>query len=428
MNSENQVFTIRSGSAKSNIQNLEKPLPPPETVPGLSYTPGKSSALSEHDRKTWSIKEDDFFSIYFTTAADLLDHFESNLIATGSDKNTALQHRNQVNLIWKTVDQGMQLFPVNLLSNIHLFRDFYHQPNFAAIGTKDGVQAGTLRARYVSLGIFLQYLRKFQIFAGMNRRQIKMLEETVQDFNKDLNHHIKQRKVEVRQHKRNNLLTASHFINFGKSKFVQNLIQTANDLSVCKFTSGFAIDFRNYLIASLVIGNGLRSSNIIELGLNDFKHYTTAEDYPGHKIVVNDCYKTSTIYGEKFIVVPDQLFDHYIFYAEKLRHLIYDGKSHRAFVPNGGRPYMNQSNVASALTSAFTKAKVLSEHEYERVSCTRIRCGLATFACNEVGFETAFVANHFMKNKEETTALHYNLLANQRHALNIAMKLYDSFK
>ena len=39
----------------------------------------------------------------------------------------------------------------------------------------------------------------------------------------------------------------------------------------------------------------------------------------------------------------------------------------------------------------------------------------------------AFFARHFMKNKEETTSRHYNLLSNQRHAVSIAMKLYDTF-
>ena len=38
----------------------------------------------------------------------------------------------------------------------------------------------------------------------------------------------------------------------------------------------------------------------------------------------------------------------------------------------------------------------------------------------------AFFARHFMKNKKETTARHYNLLSNQRHAVSIAMKLYDT--
>ena len=88
---------------------------------------------------------------------------------------------------------------------------------------------------------------------------------------------------------------------------------------------------------------------------------------------------------------------------------------------------MTPANVASCLSSAFKKAKVFPKDEYQLVSCTRIRCGLATFACNEGGFENAFVTNHFMNNMEETTAQHYNLLANRRHTLNIAMKLYDTF-
>ena len=99
----------------------------------------------------------------------------------------------------------------------------------------------------------------------------------------------------------------------------------------------------------------------------------------------------------------------------------------REFLPSGKSSSMNQTNVSSSLTSSFKYAKVFSRKEYARVTCTRIRCGIATFACNEGGFDTAFFAKHFMKNREETTCLHYNLLANQRHAISIAMKLYDSF-
>lgn len=186
----NPTFTVRS---KPDARQ-EKPIKYLPT-PGLSYTPSNSLPILDKERQTWNIKEGDYFSIYFSSSTDLLDHFVSNLIATGSDKNTALQHRNQVILIWSTIDEGMEQFPINLLSNIHLFRDFYHEPTFTAIGTKHGVQAGTLRARYVSLNFFLQYLRKFQIFPGLSRQQIKILEQTVQDFNKDLNHLIKQRKV-----------------------------------------------------------------------------------------------------------------------------------------------------------------------------------------------------------------------------------------
>ena len=88
---------------------------------------------------------------------------------------------------------------------------------------------------------------------------------------------------------------------------------------------------------------------------------------------------------------------------------------------------MNQTNVTASLTATFKLANVLKANDYQRVSCTKIRCAIATFACNDGGFETSFFARHFMKNREETTNLHYNLLSNRRHALNIAMQLYKSF-
>ena len=83
--------------------------------------------------------------------------------------------------------------------------------------------------------------------------------------------------------------------------------------------------------------------------------------------------------------------------------------------------------MASSLTASFKRARVLKKNEHGRVSCTRIRCGIATYACNEGGMEMSFFAKHFMKNREETTGLHYNLLSNRRHALNIAMQLYKTF-
>lgn len=55
------------------------------------------------------------------------------------------------------------------------------------------------------------------------------------------------------------------------------------------------------------------------------------------------------------------------------------------------------------------------------------QCALATFACNDGRFKIGFFAKHFMKNRESTTGLHYNLLANRCNAMNIAMKLYKWF-
>ena len=174
----------------------------------------------------------------------------------------------------------------------------------------------------------------------------------------------------------------------------------------------------------MVINNGFRGSNIIELTLKDVKEASVVMGYEGHRVITNQNYKTSTIYGEKFIVSSNQLYDHLIFYMENLRPIVLKTLSSRLFVPSSNSNKMSQKNVSSSLTSSFTNANVLNSKEYPRVSCTCIRCALATFACDDGGFEMEYFAKHFMKNRESTTALHYNLLANRHHALNIAMNLF----
>ena len=62
------------------------------------------------------------------------------------------------------------------------------------IGKEKSVQAGTLRSRFTPLTYFIQFLRKHQVFAGMSRTHLKLLEDCVNDFNKELNPFIKQKK------------------------------------------------------------------------------------------------------------------------------------------------------------------------------------------------------------------------------------------
>ena len=393
----------------------------------LDYIPSNSIRITPELQVKWNVMKDDYLDIYFENADSLLEQFQSELEGSGHDRQNAVQHRNSVELIWISIDKSPTMFPVNGLCNVHLFRDFYHRPNFLRIGREDGVQASTLRARYVSLGFFFQFLRKYQIFAGINRKQMDLIEKSVEDFNKELNPLIKQRKVDVREEKRKNLLTSDHFVRYGRSNFVQKLIKTSKNNLTKIFSKQFCINFRDYLITSLVIGNGLRASNILELRIKDVDNATVAEGYEGHKIITNNKYKTSTIYGEKFVVVSDSLYNQLRFYLNRLRPQFEGSSSSRLFVPTSGSLAMTQTNISSSLTASFKNAAILKAAEYQRVSCTRIRCALATFACNDGGFEMGYFANHFMKNKEETTALHYNLLSNRRHALSIAMKLYDSF-
>ena len=44
------------------------------------------------------------------------------------------------------------------------------------------------------------------------------------------------------------------------------------------------------------------------------------------------------------------------------------------------------------------------------------------------GIDSGFFAKHFMKNKEETTNIHYNIYTNHREALKLAMMIGDTFE
>ena len=86
------------------------------------------------------------------------------------------------------------------------------------------------------------------------------------------------------------------------------------------------------------------------------------------------------------------------------------------FITHSEKPAMVSSNVADQLTSTFNRANIFQRGENSRVCCTRIRVGLASFAINDAGIDQGYFAKHFMKNREQTTALYYNVLANQRES------------
>ena len=138
----------------------------------------------------------DYFSIYYDSAETLLEAFKKDLLSTlanldGEEKDKlASQHRNQLTEIWSFISKDLQIFPVNPLANVYLMEG-YHSETKANIN-KGGLTAGTLRSRFTSLRFFIQFLRRMQIFAGMSRDQLLILEKSIEDFNKELNPYIKQ--------------------------------------------------------------------------------------------------------------------------------------------------------------------------------------------------------------------------------------------
>ena len=172
----------------------------------------------------WSVQKEDYLTIYFENASSPRTAFKNSLLSSGMERNLAMQHRNKIELIWSAVSKELSIFPVHPLSNLHLLRDFYHLQTFSMTRKEDGVQESTLRSLYTSLGFFIQ-LRKYQVFAGMSRTHLQLLENCISDFNKDLNPYIKQRKGSVRKEKLKPLLLPSYFISYGRNQVIQNMLK-----------------------------------------------------------------------------------------------------------------------------------------------------------------------------------------------------------
>ncbi|XP_057295982.1 uncharacterized protein LOC130624937 isoform X1 [Hydractinia symbiolongicarpus] len=398
--------------------------------PAASYAPKNSFILTEFDRQLWNLKEKDFFNFYYKDQAFLMKAFEEDLVANGSSERQAKQHCQYVEYIWDIVDPSRTMFPLHAFSNPICIEDNYHRLSLELVG-KGGVEANTLRTRFSSLRHFLKFLRRRHIYAGLTREHFRLLEESIEDWNIRLRPLIKQRKVNLRRLKTRHLLTVEHMIKYGRSPFTQDIVAKLNNYSTrgkSKYTIGFCLKVRDYVMTNICIMNGLRASNLIELLVSDVKEASRHDDYPGHWVIINSNYKTSTIYGEKVIAIPDAIFNHLKIYMDHLRPLFENASSKYLFLPSSNEDKMSHGVVGSALTSSFKDAEVFSEKEYQRVCPTRIRCACATFACNLEGMDIGFFAKNFMKNKEETTQRHYNLHSNVKHALSLAMMVGDGFQ
>ena len=126
----------------------------------------------------------------------------------------------------------------------------------------------------------------------------------------------------------------------------------------------------------LSIGNGLRSSNLMNLTIYDFNSCFEDPDFVGANILQNKTYKTSVLYGKKFIVLEYDLFEMIKLYLELLRPLLInddneDDEKRYIFVssrsPVNCKP-MTQSNIAQGLSATFLRSNVISRERALNIS------------------------------------------------------------
>ncbi|XP_057302645.1 uncharacterized protein LOC130636789 isoform X2 [Hydractinia symbiolongicarpus] len=422
---ENKAKLVKTANQKAKKRtkcNREELINTGRTI---KYLPDNAKEVNASNKADWDIEGDNFL-MYYETGEELLEAFKSE-VEKKKGAVKAKRYRQHVEYIWTIIDPNMAVIPASAFANCLLVEDKYHDPTYRLIG-KGGNEASTLRVRYVALRAFIRFLRRRHVYGGITRDQMTALSEYIDEWNADFTESIAQRKTDIRRIKIKRLMTPTHMIKYGRSNFVQGLVKSIERVAKSeKPTKRFCQQVRDYLITNLCIMNGLRSSNLIELRVSDVQEAHTSEEYPGYMVFTNSRYKTSTIYGEKVIVLPKNVFEHLKYYVKEIRPVLNPTTNTYLFISSDTNQ-LSHATIGSSLTSSFKNAAVFGKHEYDRVSPTRIRCACATFGCKVDGIDSGYFAKHFMKNKEDTTNIHYNLYSNHREALKLAMMMGNTFE
>uniref|UniRef100_A0A7M5XG57 Uncharacterized protein n=1 Tax=Clytia hemisphaerica TaxID=252671 RepID=A0A7M5XG57_9CNID len=232
-------------------------------------------------------------------------------------------------------------------------------------------------------------------------------------------------------------------IDHGNTDYVVNLGKLLNDpSSVDKRLTPFLVsECRNLLIFIICQGNAARSSNKAEMTLQHIDEAVKSSDYVsnGYAMVVkSEKYKTSLIYGEKLLVIPNAVFHQIKMYIEHLRPIIIKDealeqcdrflfnstKAGKKQDKNASRK-MTSSLVASACTSLFIKCGFGDKSSSKRCSPTRIRHAIATELAGHDQEKLETVSRIFMQNRPTTTAKFYIMHFQQRESVRLSMKLYE---
>ena len=302
------------------------------------------------------------------------------------------------------------------------------------------IQANTIKNRISRFERFIDFLEARQIFAGIHSKCFSTLSARYAEFKKQLKDLKSTRDMEVREKKAENILTPEETINYRKSVHVQQLGRKLKALKSNKkqsISKRMAIDTRDFLMFMISIGNGLRSSNLLNLTIFDFNRAIEDPDFKRAKILQNKIYKTSIFYGTKFIVLEYDLHEMLTIYIIHLRPLFItdemaDDKKRYLFTSSRSGKHctpMTQSNIAQALSSTFRKAKVVSIDRAAMISNCLPRATVVSYAfkCGMVEDLEGF-ANNFMKHRSKTLQKHDHVKHFAAHqTLKYSMNLYNIF-
>ncbi|XP_065678320.1 uncharacterized protein LOC136093608 [Hydra vulgaris] len=287
------------------------------------------------------------------------------------------------------------------------------------------IQPKTILSKMGSLNKFLDFLKGRQIYIGLNTNQLSNVSLRIKEISSSLKPFLSQREFDLKNFKKLHVITPEVFLTYENSEHIVQVKKILNS-TVSKPTFQEAIDIRDYLMVLICFWNATRSSNLINMTIQDFEDAYQDPEYPGAVIFRSDRYKTSMIYGTKIIVVDKELQQFLTTYVDFFLPVLLGQKTNKTspLFATKSKSSMTQSAVANGMTTSFKKAQVFDdEKKFGRVCPTRIRISIASeLACQgEEGMED--VATLYMKNKPQTTKRFYVTNFNERKSARISIQV-----
>ena len=171
----------------------------------------------------------------------------------------------------------------------------------------------------------------------------------------------------MQDYKSKKIITPKDMSIYGTSKLITevvNVLDTVNAKNHRNFDLNDAVNARNHLLVMITFGNAARASNLINMTVDDFNAATKESEYNAWCMTsVN--YKTSLLYGEKKMLISEDMYIQFKNYLKFLRPILLEGsesddcedKDKPFFVSHRSAVKMTHSALSNAMTSIFKGIK-----------------------------------------------------------------------
>ena len=240
-----------------------------------------ASELKNDNKRFWKIITEPFQYLY-SDGGNLLKNFEKWCIKCHNlTKKQASQNSRSVNMIWKALNKKLNTIS-NELRKAHNIDDFWFTPHLEEIKNqahvplnkrKPHLAAPTLVAKLGNFQLFLRFLQARQIYAGLKMKDISYIESKIKEMTRQLKPFVEQQKTDIKAYKSSNILTVVDFNDYNSSdhvKHVLSLLKRVQNEPAYPLTKQEVLKVRNYLAFILISVNALRSSNLMNITLQDF--------------------------------------------------------------------------------------------------------------------------------------------------------------